>query len=109
MAFSVARLTAVLGTEHRIKSLQIKSASAAPIQQLLHRAFGVPAVGPDKTAAEGLFDHPYEIPNQEIAHVIVDVPVPVGAWRSVGHSHHAFFKESFIDEMAHAAGADPVQ
>lgn len=106
---SVARLTAVLGTEHRIKSLQIKSASAAPIQQLLHRAFGVPAVGPDKTAAEGLFDHPYEIPNQEIAHVIVDVPVPVGAWRSVGHSHHAFFKESFIDEMAHAARADPVE
>ena len=106
---SVARLTAVLGTEHRIKSLQIKSASAAPIQQLLHRALGLPVAGPDKTAAEGLFDHPYEIPNQQIEHVIVDVPVPVGPWRSVGHSHHAFFKESFIDEMAHAAKADPVE
>ena len=106
---SVARLTAVLGTEHRIKSLQIKSASAAPVQQLLHRAFGLPVAGPDKTAAEGLFDHPYEIPHQQIAHVTVDVAVPVGAWRSVGHSHHAFFKESFIDEMAHAAKADPVQ
>ncbi len=106
---SIARLTAVLGTEHRIKSLQIKSASAAPVQQLLHRAFGLPVAGPDKTAAEGLFDHPYEIPHQQIAHVTVDVAVPVGAWRSVGHSHHAFFKESFIDEMAHAAKADPVQ
>ena len=106
---SVARLTGVLGTEHKIKSMHIKSASAAPIQQLLHRAFGLPATGPDKTAAEGLFDHPYEIPNQHIEHVIVDVPVPVGPWRSVGHSHHAFFKESFIDEMAHAARTDPVQ
>lgn len=106
---SVARLTGVLGTEHKIKSLHIKSASAAPIQQLLHRAFGLPVAGPDKTAAEGLFDHPYEIPNQQIEHVIAEAPVPVGPWRSVGHSHHAFFKESFIDEMAHAAGADPVQ
>ncbi|MFM8467582.1 MAG: molybdopterin cofactor-binding domain-containing protein [Oxalobacteraceae bacterium] len=106
---SVARLTGVLGTEHKIKSLHIKSASAAPIQQLLHRAFGLPMAGPDKTAAEGLFDHPYEIPNQQIEHVIAEVPVPVGPWRSVGHSHHAFFKESFIDEMAHAASIDSVQ
>ena len=106
---SVARLTAVLGTEHRIKSLEVKSASAAPVQQLLQRAFGLSPVGPDKTAAEGLSDHAYEIPNQRIEHVIVESPLPVGAWRSVGHSHHAFFRESFIDEMAHAAKADPVQ
>jgi isoquinoline 1-oxidoreductase beta subunit len=33
--------------------------------------------------------------------------VPVGVWRSVNHSQNAFFKESFIDEMAYAAGADP--
>jgi isoquinoline 1-oxidoreductase beta subunit len=34
--------------------------------------------------------------------------VPIGYWRSVGHSHNAFFKESFVDEVAHAAGKDPV-
>jgi isoquinoline 1-oxidoreductase beta subunit len=51
---------------------------------------------------------PYQIAHQKIAHVIVPTPVPVGFWRSVGHSHNAFFKESFIDELAHAAGADPV-
>jgi len=33
--------------------------------------------------------------------------VPIGNWRSVGHSHMAFFAESFLDELAHAAGADP--
>ncbi len=106
---SVARFTGVLGTEHKIKSWQIRAASAGPVQPLLYRAFGLPSVGPDKSAAEGLYDHPYEIPNQRIEQVAVESPVPVGPWRSVGHSHHAFFRESFIDEMAHAARADPVQ
>ena len=34
--------------------------------------------------------------------------MPIGYWRSVGHSHNAFFGESFIDELAHAAGKDPL-
>jgi isoquinoline 1-oxidoreductase beta subunit len=34
--------------------------------------------------------------------------VPIGYWRSVGHSHNAFFKESFVDELAHAAATDGV-
>ncbi|HEY8876015.1 MAG TPA: molybdopterin cofactor-binding domain-containing protein [Roseateles sp.] len=63
---------------------------------------------PDKTASEGLFELPYAIPNVRIAHQPTLSGVPVGMWRGVGHSHHAFFKESFIDEMAHAAKADPV-
>jgi isoquinoline 1-oxidoreductase beta subunit len=50
----------------------------------------------------------YHFANQRIRHVIVDSAVPLGYWRSVGHSHNAFFKESFIDELAHAAGKDSV-
>ncbi len=34
--------------------------------------------------------------------------IPVSFWRSVGHSHNGFFMESFIDEMAHHAGADVI-
>lgn len=63
---------------------------------------------PDKTASEGLFDLAYAIPNLRIAHQPTHSGVPIGMWRSVGHSHHAFFKESFVDELAHAAKADPV-
>jgi isoquinoline 1-oxidoreductase subunit beta len=63
---------------------------------------------PDKTASEGLFDLGYAIPHARVAHQPTRSGVPVGMWRSVGHSHHAFFKEGFIDELAHAAGADPV-
>ena len=48
------------------------------------------------------------LPHQRIAHVATRSGVPVGFWRSVGHSHHAFFSECFIDELAHAAGRDPV-
>jgi len=68
----------------------------------------LPGMGIDKTAAEGSFDQPYEFPAARVDHTIVESPLPVGFWRSVGHSHQAFFKESFIDEVAHAAGADPV-
>jgi len=35
--------------------------------------------------------------------------VPIGFWRSVAHSHNAFFLESFLDELAHTEGIDPVQ
>lgn len=50
---------------------------------------------------------PYGVAHQHIGYVDAKAPVPSGAWRSVGHSRHAFFTESFIDELAHAAGVDP--
>jgi isoquinoline 1-oxidoreductase beta subunit len=67
-----------------------------------------PMERPDKTTAEGLFDLPYDVPHQRIAHTATRSGVPVGYWRAVGHSHNAFFSEGFIDELAHSAGADPV-
>jgi isoquinoline 1-oxidoreductase subunit beta len=63
--------------------------------------------GVDMTSVEGLSDIKYECPNQHIQAAIVDTGVPVGFWRSVGSSHNAFYLESFIDEMAHAAKQDP--
>ncbi len=106
---AVARLQAQLDAQGQAVALMSESASGAPVQQLIQRALGLPPAGPDKTTAEGLFDHPYDIPNQRIAHTKVDSPLPLGSWRSVGHSHNAFFKESFIDEMAAAAKADAVE
>ncbi len=52
---------------------------------------------------------PYAIADQRIAYVESETPVPWGYWRSVDHSLHAFFTESFIDELAHAAGRDPYE
>lgn len=85
------------------------SASQAIVPQYMPRNAGLASVGPDKTTAEGAFDAAYEFPAAIVRHVAIDLPVPVGFWRSVGHSHQAFFKECFLDECAHAAGADPVE
>ncbi len=49
----------------------------------------------------------YGIENQSIRSVGMEQPIPLGPWRSVGHTQHSFFNESFVDELAHAAGKDP--
>lgn len=52
---------------------------------------------------------PYEIPNQTGTVVIHDSVVPTGYWRSVSHNVNAFANECFVDEMAAAAGEDPLE
>jgi isoquinoline 1-oxidoreductase beta subunit len=52
---------------------------------------------------------PYGIENQFIHYVDSPTHVPFGVWRSVDHSQHGFFTESFVDEVAHAAGKDPFE
>lgn len=51
----------------------------------------------------------YDIPNASVRNVEVEMPLRLGAWRSVAHSQHGFFVESFIDELAHEAGQDPYE
>ena len=50
---------------------------------------------------------PYAVPAQDIGHVASPTHVPFGAWRSVDHSQHGFFTESFFDEVAAATAQDP--
>ncbi len=91
--------------------LQITSAGDAITPRWMARnlpALAGPVDMPDKTTAEGLIDLPYGIAHQRMAHVATRSGVPVGYWRSVGHSHNAFFSEGFIDELAHEAKQDPV-
>ena len=107
----VAVMQASLDAQGQPTSLSITSAGDAITPRWIER--GMPLLAgpvdlPDKTTSEGLFDQLYGIPNQHIAHVATRSGVPVGFWRSVGHSHNAFFSESFIDELAHEAKQDPV-
>ncbi len=66
--------------------------------------------GIDETSVEGAADSPYvlAIPSHLVELHTPKKSVPVLWWRSVGHSHTAFAVESFLDEMAHAAGKDPL-
>ncbi len=65
--------------------------------------------GVDVVAVEGAADLPYKIPNLVVDWQKAPGGVPTLWWRSVGHSHTAFVVESFIDEVAHAAGKDPYE
>jgi len=65
--------------------------------------------GIDSASVEGIADTRYSIPNIQVDYVRQEVGVPVGFWRSVGNSQNAFVMESFVDELAHAAGIDPAE
>lgn len=65
--------------------------------------------GVDQTAVEGSSDIPYHIPNVLVDWQQAPSGVPTLWWRSVGHSHAAFVVETFLDELAHAAGKDPFE
>lgn len=62
----------------------------------------------DESIGEGVAELPYELPYIRVEAQHTDSGVPVGVWRSVGHSQNAFFAESFVDEVAHAVGEDPL-
>ncbi len=107
----VARLRAAVDGKGGINSLSIKSAGDAITPRWFERGLPLlagPIDAPDKTTAEGLFDLPYNFAHQRMEHVATRVGVPVGFWRSVGHSHNAFFTESFVDELALVAKQDPL-
>jgi isoquinoline 1-oxidoreductase subunit beta len=62
----------------------------------------------DRSYVSGLTEEmPYAVPNYLIDYVIRPTPVPLGVWRAINYTQNAFYKECFVDEMAHAAGIDP--
>ncbi|MHC2018652.1 xanthine dehydrogenase family protein molybdopterin-binding subunit [Methylobacterium sp. CM6247] len=91
---------AVTGWQHRMvgKSIMIGS----PFEAMLVKN------GVDSTTVEGASDTPYAIPAYRFEVHNAREGVPVLWWRSVGHTHTAQAMEVFIDELAHAAGADPL-
>jgi isoquinoline 1-oxidoreductase beta subunit len=65
--------------------------------------------GIDRTSVEGLRNLPYAFPQLRIEHLMQSTHVSVAFWRGVGSTQNAFALESFIDELAHASGKDPVE
>jgi isoquinoline 1-oxidoreductase subunit beta len=65
--------------------------------------------GVDRLAVEGVVDMPYKVPNFAATLLNTKEGVPVLWWRSVGHTHTAQVIEGMIDELARAAGKDPVE
>jgi isoquinoline 1-oxidoreductase beta subunit len=66
--------------------------------------------GLDGDAVDGAADFPYDVPNIHVEYVRQEPPaIPTCFWRGVGPTHNIFVIESFVDELAHRAGKDPVQ
>ncbi len=61
----------------------------------------------DGQATEGATALPYAMGNRLVEYGAHPSPVPIGFWRSVGHSYNCFVVETMIDELAHLGGIDP--
>ena len=100
------RITARLRTDGSIASWQHKLVGNSINEYLWPGSTGK---GGDHSMTEGATRLPYSMTHRRVEYVKLTSAIPVGFWRSVGHSHNAFVKESFIDELAHATKLDPLQ
>ncbi len=103
--FGMARLVAGLDADGLPVAVTIRLAGPSFVASL------VPGLGPDiidRSFVSGLtFEMAYALPNYRVDVALRATHVPLGAWRGINYTQNAFYKESFIDELAHAAGADP--
>ncbi len=96
----------VAGGAPRIVSVAKRQVAQSPSDQFPARVIGLPAQGkPEGNAVE---NPPYAFPSYRLEAIVAEGSVPVGFWRSVGHSHTAFFDESFVDELAVALEKEPL-
>ena len=101
---AAVRMKAALGSEGMPTAFDAKIAVGSIL-----RSTGINKVenGIEAQAVEGFANIPYAIPNVRVGCMLKNTHVPVMFWRSVGSSQNAFFVESYIDELAQAAGQDP--
>ena len=92
----------------KVEALDLGIAAPSVTQSLTGR-FAIRVPGPDKEIVAGAWNMPYDLPHLRVrAHRVKEL-APISYWRSVGASTAGFFAESFLDELIHAAGADPME
>jgi len=87
-------------------SLDIASVSSSASQM---KRVGQSVPGPDGQIPAGAWNLPYALPHFRMRAYRVPELAPTSSWRSVGASSAGFFADGFLDELIHAAGADPMQ
>jgi isoquinoline 1-oxidoreductase beta subunit len=75
--------------------------------QMARQGLSVP--GPDSMIVAGAWDQPFAIPNQRVTGYRAPELAPISSWRAVGASSNGFFYNAGLDELIHAAGADPLE
>jgi CO/xanthine dehydrogenase Mo-binding subunit len=103
---TVCRLRAAINSDKKLTAFTHKTASSDL------SVLGPPARDAKQYAEGwtpwGAFDNPYAFPAYQSDYIHVDSPVPTGPWRAVFYPQNVFARESFIDEIAHALGKDPL-
>jgi isoquinoline 1-oxidoreductase subunit beta len=101
---SMVKLRAGLDTQGKVVAFEAKIACPSILAVLMpSRGNGV-----DFTAVRTLNDMPYQIPNQKVDYAMRNGHVPVGFWRAPGQQN-GVYRECFLDELAQAAGRDPLE
>jgi len=93
----------------QVDTLDLSVGQSALVPDWFGRLMGMGIPGPDQTITTGSWDQPFAIPNYRVTGYRADRMVPVSSWRSVGASGNGFMHDSFLDELIHKAGADPLE
>lgn len=104
-----AKLRGAVDKDGNITAFHFRASSQSAAGSFMGR--NIPAIAmdePDNSSVQGATKLPYDFGAHRIEHAVIRSPIPIGFWRSVGHSQNAFFIECFIDDLAHEAKADPL-
>jgi len=105
---SMGRMRGVV-KDGRIEAYNLGIASPSVQASQLPRQNQVAPPGADRQIAAGAWNIPYDLPHFRMTGYRTDGLAPVSSWRSVGASTNGFFADCFLDELIHAAGADPLE
>lgn len=108
------RHLAVARAEGQIENGRVTAFSmdvaGAPVMASQTARAGIPLAGPDSQITAGIYSAPYgHLENFRVRGYRAPDLAPTSSWRAVGASYGGFLVETFIDELIHAAGADPVE
>ena len=103
---TMMRFKAALDSNGRLTALRVRDSTHSIMAGVRPQEI---KEGIDRHALGGIVDMPYEVPNLRIEFAMRNSHVPVGFMRTVYHSQNPFMRESFMDELAHAAGKDPYE
>ena len=92
----------------QVDTLDLGIAMPSVISSQMGR-LGLSVPGPDAMIVAGAWEQPFGIPNYRVTGYRSAPLAPISSWRSVGASTNGFFHDSALDELIHAAGADPIE
>lgn len=105
---AMARMKGVVNAQGEILAWQQQNSIQSALRSSVRRNFPImtPSPSNDTNSSEGAINLAYDFKNSKMGFSLIENPIPVGFWRSVGHSINAFFVESFIDELAISSEKD---